>query len=767
MASKSLQKKFESPQEVCEECLKKTKIEYTNKGGFFTSNLRSINHLEVGYSKIISNPVTIFLERLYVLFKRIRGFFLRLKKRLFPRRDKVYASTLDSYVTGKVVFAARTGPREPIINMKLEMWGRTRLFQWRKLAEGFTGSDGTFRLPFDLRATRNWRMRKKIRFEIHDIKSIRYGEEVKPRIRRKDRLKKEEFKRVCEEEEGPPKIPRLIYEPFHTIKFSKKDLIGMGYNLREIQLEYWAYRKFKDKDTRVPRAVVIAEDGDHIQGYTKEREDAFIQQVIPIEITKLKHFTQIKTEPETIDHFTIQADYPENLTTCIEKGLKDSGLPEGYTRGDDFFGERMMNGMNRGSFLPDPTDPGHFLIKYFGICNYDHNNDYALPDVIIKFKLNQKGLPLPVKITTIGALNAINKDKWQKREFSKNDGEDWLAAKRIARVNGAVCTEVDEHFTGTHLNTEQFSIAAFRNFRLNPLAILLLPHLKEVSIINTGADKLIIGGFLPRATALTEEGLIARTRDLLGMHDWKGWKPMEVISKTHHYAIAERMFWELTEKYVDTFFEQYHDGIIEHWEEVYLFSRDLVKNSVPVFLSDKKAMDALSDREKEQAKERFEYYKFQYGFNPDLPRETIDDELKAISPITKSRVYDPTSENLKNIKEACKYAIMMATFMHTWINEHQYDDLGEVMYNCGGLRFGTTEKGVLAPEKDLTIAPDLTRSTQQLWFANLLSRTEYGFITVNEDGDVSPVFRRLLCEKREEFAKIGVDIDDIESRTNI
>jgi hypothetical protein len=122
---------------------------------------------------------------------------------------------------------------------------------------------------------------------------------------------------------------------------------------------------------------------------------------------------------------------------------------------------------------------------------------------------------------------------------------------------------------------------------------------------------------------------------------------------------------------------------------------------------------------------------------------------------------------MDNLKKACQYAIMMATFMHTWINEHQYDDLGEILYNCGGLRFGTTEMGVLAPESDLRIAPDKTRATQMLWFTNFLSRTEYGFITKNEEGDVNPLFSKLLEEKREAFAKWGVDIDDIESRTNI
>jgi len=73
----------------------------------------------------------------------------------------------------------------------------------------------------------------------------------------------------------------------------------------------------------------------------------------------------------------------------------------------------------------------------------------------------------------------------------------------------------------------------------------------------------------------------------------------------------------------------------------------------------------------------------------------------------------------------------------------------------------------MAPESDLSIAPDLTRSTQMMWFSNLLSRTEYGFIIKNEQGDVDPRFINLLFAKKDEFKKYKVEVDQIESRINI
>jgi hypothetical protein len=349
--------------------------------------------------------------------------------------------------------------------------------------------------------------------------------------------------------------------------------------------------------------------------------------------------------------------------------------------------------------------------------------------------------------------------------FTATDGEAWLQAKRVARVTGAVCTEVEEHFAGTHLNAEQYALAAYRNLRLNPVAGLLLPHLKEVALVNHSADTVLLAGYIPTATALTRKGLRQRTRDLLGLQDWRGWQPMKAISPAHTCAQAGELFWEVLGEYVDEFFREHEGGIRRHWAEIQRFADDLVTHSVPVFLTQDPPPDP---RHHELAKERMLYYCQQYGFDPHLQRERIGGELKTVSRITAAGSFDAAPpQDWQNLKDACRYAIMQATYMHTWINEHQYDDLGEVRYSCGGLRFGDSPAGVMAPESDNAIAPDLTRSTQMLWLTNILSRTEYGFITRNEERDVNPHLIRLLQERRDAFERLGVDIDGIESRINI
>ncbi len=719
----------QTPKTVCAECLKKTNIGYDDEGRFFMPYFKSINHVEVGYSKIISNPITIVFEWILAKFYQLKDGLISLGKWLFPRRSKIYGKLIDSWLVGKIIFEANEAEEIPIHHLPLEFWGRTKLGQWRKLSQGHSKPDGTFRLPFELRCARRFGI-SSLRFEVSQISHIYYSETE----------------------------ATTVLTIFHKIKIAKSDLIGMEYNLRTIPLCFWEYRQ----DVKMARVVITEHGKDAPQQYTKARIEAINEQMIPVELTKVKHLEQIKLDPDSITLAEIQADYPENLTMCIEKKLP------GYTRGDDWFGERMMNGMNRGLFLPDKEEQGVYWMKYFGKQNYDSNEEYAFPDSLMKFRLKPDGLPTPVMIKLRGPLNAINRDPWQEREFTPADGELWQQAKRVARVNGGLCTEVDEHFAGTHANLEQYAIAAYRNLRLSPLATLLFPHLKEVVLINHTADGILLHQYLPSATAYTYDGIVARVADIMGVMDWKSWTTMTPLSEAHNYAKAEQLFWDITTRYVDYFIERYLDDIRKYWHEVYCFSEDLVNHSVPVFLSDID-FSHLEPREKARYEDMKEYLTAQFCFDYNLPRQHRDGQLKVVSPLTLTSALLPENEReeIANLKKACSYMIFVATFLHTWANEHQNEDIGEVLYNCLGLRYGDKESGVLSPEDDLSIAPDLTRSTQMMWFSNLLSRTEYGFITRNEERDINPYFGELLLSKKEQFAALDVIVENIESRTNI
>ena len=631
---------------------------------------------------------------------------------------------------GRTIFEEDRRQRTPIHHLHLEFWGRTWLGGWRKFSEGRTDHDGRFELPFDLREARRLWVRK-VYFEIHTTSRIYFH----------------------------GKEPRFHFDLFLRKPVTKSDLIGMKYNMGTLELDYWRYRE----DSKTPRAVIRDVLTDAPEHYTQPRIDAMLEQMLPIELTYLKHLEQIKADPASLTIPQIQKDYPVNLTTCIEQKIP------GYTRGDHWFGERMMNGMNRGYFEQDPERPDLYWARYFGKCWYDANDTYALPDVDMCFELKPDKLPIPVEIQLTGRLSKHDSDPFQKRTFTPDDGDKWAYAKRIARVTGGFCTEVEEHYAGTHLNAEQFAIAAYRNLKLNPIAALLLPHLKEVSLINFQAASVLISdkdGYIPHATAVTERGLNQRTRDILGFQDWKGWKPMEPRNERHTYARAEQLFWQVTGEYVDAFFAKQEPQIRKHWHEIFCFSEDLVNHAVPVAFTS--PQDTPGNEWESLRKRRFDYYCGQYRFDPGQSRPKIDGETRAMSRITEASSFDKAApEDLQNLKDACRYAIMNATFMHTWINEHQYDDIGEVLYSSLGLRYGDGSDGIMAPESDYRISPDLKFSTGMLWFSNFLSRTEYGFITREPVHDVNPLFVQLLELKREKFNELDVDIDSIECSTNI
>jgi len=538
------------PESAYKKCQSETEPRY-NDQVFLPPRLRSISHLSIGRSRIISSPVTIMLELLYRLFMCVRDFFKKLWYRLSPKNidAPVIEGEIKSHIVGRIVFSGKCDVNKPIHNMKVVFWARTWLFQWRKLGDGITDHKGEFDLAYSLRAARSWAIFQH-RFEIYQTIYSYDGEKRKYR-----------------------------YSLFNSRKVKGSDLVGMRYNLRTIQLYYWEYRS----DTDVPRVVIKDHDKDAPQYYSQGRQDAMNQQIIPIELTKLSHVEKLHNDPNSLSIEEIQNDYPINLTVCMERKIL------GITRGDDWFGQRMMNGMYAATFIEDKNNPQDYWTRLYGACNYDINNEYAFPSVNIKFTMDSEGNMKPKEIHLKGPLTANDHDSESSQRFTVADGEKWQQAKRVARVTGALATELDDHFAGTHLVTEQYAIAAYRNLRLSPIAALLFPHLKEVVLINHAADSILIGpakpapppssirdggiilwledrilrftskiafetgGYIPQASALTAKGISQRVRDLMGVQDWKNWQPMQPLSEVHYFAHAQNAYWDLVCEYVDDY----------------------------------------------------------------------------------------------------------------------------------------------------------------------------------------------------------------------
>jgi hypothetical protein len=702
--------------------------------------LKSIHHLSDTGSILASHPIALLCEYFYNVYERVRNFYESVLAKLFPRYETIVLYQINSSVAGRLTFSDKKDYHTPIHHMHLELWAKTRLWQWVKLSETDTNAQGYFELPFDMSVIHRHRIAKTIRLEIYHTNTHKFNEH---KIEDNSKYRAERLNSL-----------------FKTIKINKGDLVGMSYNLGTIPLCYWEYRQ----DTNLPRVLIKDHDKDAPQKYPQERIDAIAEQFIPIELITKKHLLKIK-EGRALTIEEIQADYPENLTVAMEK------MKPGITRGDQWFADRMINGMYASTLDVDPENPNLYWL-YYHWSSYDHRPDYAFNDISMKFSIDDNGYFLPESITLKGPIKP-NDSAQSKITLTPEDGPKWDAAKRVARVSGGILTEIDKHFTETHLNTEQYAIAAYRNIRRNPVGSILFPHLRSVVLINHTADSILVSedGYINRATALTSKGINKRVYDVMGTLDWKNWQPMKPLSSKHRYAYSANLFYSVLIDYLNDFFQVHEDAILADWYEIYSFSQDLIEHAVESFLCKHLQKELNANPKIGKMADPPEWYTTENRMDLNLERPFVSDTHKAVSHITTKPALDKNNPDfaseLNDLKKACAYIIFNATFGHYWANSKQYDDIGEIRYSSLGIRLGQEPNGVLGEENDDSIAPDLTVSTQMMWWSNMLSKTGYGYIMLNEQGDIHPLLISKLKAKEAEFNALGVDIYNIQSETNI
>ncbi len=603
------------------------------------------------------------------------------------------------------------GPR-PLHNMKVELWDRDPGSPDDFLGKGFTDADGAFLIRYD------------------------------------------------PDDAGPMDLPDLelrVFEPHHTFKrdgtvldrwrrvWSERgadDFAGSLYDFGTLRIPYWEY----DPTSPIPR-VLITEEGHAPTSYAPGRNIAMLKAVNPIELIKRRHLAR---SDEHLSLAAIQKDYPASRTTTLE------AAEAGVTRGDRYFGERFMKGMLAGTLDGDPDVPGQYRV-YHHWNSYEHDGLHALPNVDVRFAL-QDGVLVPVRILLAlrePGATAPNSPV-TKHDLEPQDPE-WDAAKRLARISATLDTELGSHLAQCHLNAEQYCLAAHRNLRLNPLRWLLFPHLREVVLINHAANGFLVGptGYITRACALTSDGINERLTQLMGTFDWKGYAPAPPISDEHHYARAAKLFWDLLGDYIGGFFAEHGDAIVQHWVEVKRFSDDLVEHSAPYFACRHLRTHVVGK----------EAPWFQRTERTDLDAERVEvgGVPRSVSPVTSTDT--PQEGELEDLQQLARYVIFLTTFRHAWANNKQWDDGGEVLYTCLGLRWG--DNGVLVPEDDLSVAPGPRHATEMLWISYMLSMTRYGFLLRNEEEDLHPRLVDLLREQVGTFAELDLDLDTVSSRINI
>jgi hypothetical protein len=651
-------------------------------------------------------------------------------------------------VQGRLVYADDV--HKPLHHAKVELWDRdfggTMLGQL--LAKGYTDRDGRFLIPYNPKKA-----------GVLDTPDLSL--------------------KVIERSPYYTNYHKLNYRDCSIYEIKGADQVAvLDYDFGEQPVPYWRYRE--DPPGSPPRlaltkwqimvAGVNTEFRKQLRSLTKQYQGIVFRHSV---------------SPWPVSVYTVQTLFPLSRTQLIEK------RKPGLSRSDAYFADRLLNGMNP-CLLQTGATPNQLRLVY----NWDayanaKNPDYDLHNVEVVLELpaegaavagpgddiiildesteqlqkesNQKSVyphqePLmktvsPSRLMPIGiTLETTGADGIKQPPVTYHPGDPrWEQAKRIARTNTLFSGELIAHFVQGHLQTEQFAVAAFRNLRSNPVHLLLFPHLKGVVHVNFRADTTLVGpeGFISQAGPLLwEEGLKPMCQDVMGQLDWDQWQPRQPITGRHRYAKTAQLFWDILEDYVAPFLKTHHAEICRHWFEIQAMSDDLVDHSVAY------RADPVTDWVDQNEA-------------PKPPRQRLADvgqPLKALSPITEGD--QPGPDDLDHLKQFCKYAIFHATFWHSWVNDGQVDDGGEIAYSSLALRQGSFSNRP-TPETDEEIAPTNYHAAQQLALMNILTQASYGHIVSNEDRDIPPDFIALLNAKKGEFMLAGKTVDAIRSVINI
>jgi hypothetical protein len=435
----------------------------------------------------------------------------------------------------------------------------------------------------------------------------------------------------------------------------------------------------------------------------------------------------------------IQRGYPESLVARVEREQP------GCTDTDAFLADRLLNGFS--PMIPLRDDDGALRLSVrFDEVESDGHMELVSGDARFTLDADGRLAPRSIDLDVRDASHTAPFSPTRRLTATPADGPRWRAARRAFRSAWGLSGVLDTHLAHGHLNVEQYAVALFRNVRRSPLRRLLGPHLREVSAINHFGQGAVFGasGIVTNNSPLTSASALARLAAGVGRCDWSTFRPRAPLSEHHRYARAANLFWDLVERHVARFFAEEASGLAEEWLEVHRFSRDLVARSA--------RFAPVPERERYTCHRELD--------DPRLPRETVGGVLRAVRPVT--RADRPADGDLQRLAQLCRYVIFHATFFHTWENDLQAEDGGDVAYATLGVPAGAIEL-----DDERTLRPSPRQATDQLYYAHGLASRTPGMLVANDRGDVPGPLPALVAAHRAEFALLGVDVDTLRSRINV
>ncbi|HAT12314.1 MAG TPA: hypothetical protein DCS91_00755 [Microcoleaceae bacterium UBA11344] len=635
------------------------------------------------------------------------------KKSIFQRHEQKFDKPLEQLhkATGKLVFG---DTNKPLHSIELELWDRDIGTPGDYLGTGITDYNGQFTIYYD---------------------PAKAGFLDAPDLE----LRLLENRISFDRDNQQVSTYRIAY----IIK-GQDNVKEKAYDFGTCTVPYWLYKP----DSHFARLFFSELEGtpdDYSVGRTLQGYDA-ASGLVPI---KAKHVITNTLHPDQPTLPEIQAAYPPNLTIKLDQ------KNPGYSRSDEYFVSRVLNGMNPCLMKRNKHNPNLFKTA-FNWDNYEKDDDHDLNNVEAFFEL-KGGKLVPTAITVQSRYPDSYLPHSRLKDpvtYTPKDEEKWLQAKRIFRTNSFFAAEMIEHYIKAHLQMEQYTIAVFRNLRKNPVRLILSPHVKSLVNINQRADEVLVSptiGLVTTNGPLIPASVVQICKESMATYDWKGWKPRQPICESHTFAKITNLYWQVLTEYIDAFFEDYQEEIVKEWGEIHRLSDDIIEHSVAYQPSQPCGSSLDND---------YDWYDYNELDKPDIPRTTVNGKIKATRPITNSD--KPSAEDIQNLKEFCRYVVFFITLWHSWVNDSQADEGGEIFYNSLALRNGS-----FGNENDPSIAPNILESTNLIYMVNVLTAIKYGYILKNEDDDIPEKFRTTLASYKQKFADLGYDVGNIRALINV
>jgi hypothetical protein len=384
-----------------------------------------------------------------------------------------------------------------------------------------------------------------------------------------------------------------------------------------------------------------------------------------------------------------------------------------------------------------------------GKDHYEQPNVRATFELTLQKEFKLKSIELQYRKEDV--LPPVDKDPTQLEKwvsYTPASGRLWQHAKHVFRCAWIFAGESDFHLARCHLVAEQYLAAlcttvekgetpregAYRAHppqTQHPFWRLLQPFLREVDRINAFGDALVIGpsGVMATMGALASSAVPMRLEHQLGSVDWKGFQPRAPVCPTHRFALAAKVYWEAIRAHVEAEVTANWPAYEADWEPIRSFSDELTARS-PKYRP--------------------------YGGEPNPANWHGGSEMAAPRDTNQPAMSALRTKNKDDVVQLASHAIFHATFMHSWINDRQWDDCADPAFTSFGLM---TRREPTANETQeqwfAQAAPLVKHAAFQRALMTILGHLDVGYVARGDPEPAYVALTRQLLTREDELVRIG------------